>query len=58
MSLSNALLTRLQQELDKLRAQINQLAITDDNFNDWFDARYFIHRRRVHLITPTKLNAT
>jgi primosomal protein N'' len=41
MSLSNALLTRLQQELDKLREQINQLAITDDNFNDWFDATLF-----------------
>jgi primosomal protein N'' len=41
MSQPNALLSRLQQELDKLREQLNQLAINDDDFQDWFDASLF-----------------
>ena len=41
MSQASALLLRLQQELDKLRQQINQLTITDEDFHDWFDASLF-----------------
>ncbi|CAI8158325.1 MAG: Uncharacterised protein [Pseudidiomarina mangrovi] len=41
MSLSNSLLTRLQQELDKLREQVQQLAINEHDFQDWFDASLF-----------------
>ena len=41
MSPPNALLLRLQQELDKLREQIQQLTITDDAFQDWFDPTLF-----------------
>lgn len=41
MSAPTALLSRLQQELDKLREQIHQLAISDESFHDWFDASLF-----------------
>lgn len=41
MNSISALLLRLQQELDKLREQVSQLAVTDDNFQDWFDAALF-----------------
>lgn len=41
MSQPHALLTRLQQELDKLREQLQQLRINDENFQDWFDASLF-----------------
>ena len=36
MSQASALLLRLQQELDKLRQQINQLTITDEDFPDLY----------------------
>ncbi len=41
MSLSSSLLTRLQQELDKLRQDVQQLAINEYDFQDWFDASLF-----------------
>lgn len=41
MNSISALLLRLQQELDKLREQVSQLAVTDDDFQDWFDAALF-----------------